>query len=81
VDAELLAELRQWIELLHLSKLEVFGLFVVALIVWRLPVILNHRNERYAIKRDFEAKAERLRQKLEREQLLRLERTKKREKR
>lgn len=80
MSPELLAELRQWIEFLGLSKLEVFGLFLVLLFVWRLPVILKHRNERYAIKRDFDVKAEKLGRRLEQERLKQLERPKKREK-
>jgi len=67
IDAELLAELRLWIEQLGLSKYETFIIFLCFLVFLRLPTILRYFSEIRAIERDFQHKSRILESKIERE--------------
>ena len=56
----LLAELRQWIEAFGLTKWQVVVLLVAAMVVWRLPTLLQHRREIRALELDFRHKSDKL---------------------
>lgn len=67
IDAELLAELRNWVEAFGLSKLEVSLAFVVGLVFFRLRTILDYFNARHAINKNFELKNRQLQAKIAKE--------------
>lgn len=65
--AGVLAEARQWVVQFGWSKLEVFGLFFLILLFWRLPLILKHRAEIRAIELEFQRRSKVLDAKIEKE--------------
>lgn len=73
---EILAEIRQWMLALQLSKFEVFACFVTALIFWRLPLILKHRSEIRAIDQEFQRKTKELELRIAKEESRRIKRRK-----
>lgn len=67
ISPELLAELRNWITELGLSKYEVFLVFIVCLIAWRLPAIFSFLKEMRVINLDAKHKRLSLEAKIKRE--------------
>ena len=62
--AELLKEARNWIYALQLTKGEVFLVFLVCCVTFRLGTILGHRREMTAIRAESQAELERTRARL-----------------
>lgn len=73
MDGETLKAVLSFIQGLGLTKWQVLIVFVLCLVTWRLPVLLQHRKEMRVAKDDFKLRSDTAREKiaLEREKRVR----------